>query len=485
MLFAILVLLCAIETTLAQVTQEWVARYNGPGNSNDVAHSIAVDGSGNVYVTGWSAVSGTNSDYATLKYNSSGAQQWVARYNGPGNSFDVAYSIALDDLGNVYVTGYSKGSGTDDDYATIKYNESGVQQWVVRYNGTGDSSDYAEALAVDDSGNVYVTGWSSGSGTDHDFTTIKYNSSGVQQWVERYNGHGNSGDVPSSLVVDGSGNVYVTGYSLGSGTDQDFATIKYNLSGVQQWVARYNGPGNSDDWPRSIAVDVSGNVFVTGSSFGSGTNSDYATLKYNSSGVQQWVARYNGPGNWSDESKSISLDGSGNVYVTGFSSVGVGINPDYASLKYNSSGVQQWVARYNYTDDAADAIALDGSGNVYVTGNSRGIGTYEDYATIKYSQSISIRQISSVVPERFSLLQNYPNPFNPSTGIEFSLAEKSFVKLKVFDIAGKEVAELVNDNLPAGKFLYEFSATGLSSGIYMYRLETEKFTESKKMIVLR
>lgn len=121
----------------SQVQQDWVARYNGPPPSApvDIAYDVAVDDSGNVFVTGQSAGIGSNYDYATIKYNSSGIQQWVQRYNGPGNSTDNAYAIALDPSGNVYVTGRSWGVGTTFDYATIKYNSSGTQQWVQRYNG--------------------------------------------------------------------------------------------------------------------------------------------------------------------------------------------------------------------------------------------------------------------------------------------------------------------------------------------------------------
>jgi uncharacterized delta-60 repeat protein len=372
--------------------EQWVQRYNGPGNDNDRAYSLAVDGSGNVYVTGWSWGSGTSYDYATIKYNSSGVEQWVQRYNGPGNSTDWANSIAVDGSGNVYVTGESWGSGTYSDYATIKYNPAGVQQWVQRYNGPGNGSDRADSIAVDGSGNVYVTGESVGSGTYYDYATIKYNSSGVQQWVQRYNGPGNDYDYAYSIAVDGSGNVYVTGYSWGGGTYSDYATTKYNPAGVQQWVQRYNGPGNGSNRADSIAVDGSGNVYVTGESEGSGTGHDYATIKYNPAGVQEWVQRYNGPGNDYDYAYSIAVDGSGNVYVTG-ESQGSGTSWDYATIKYNSLGVQQWVQRYNGPvngDDYADSIAVDGSGNVYVTGRSLGSGTGYDYATIKYSQGTSI-----------------------------------------------------------------------------------------------
>ena len=432
----------SVSTAEAQVTQEWVARYNNEANSNDIAEAIAIDGMGNVYVTGYCPNIGTSDDYTTIKYNSSGNIVWMARYNGPGNGYDWANTIAVDGIGNVYVTGYSQGIGTDADYATIKYNSSGDIIWMARYNGPGNREDWAWAIAVDGMGNVYVTGRSYGSGTSYDYATIKYNSSGVEQWVTRYNGPGNSIDRANTIAIDGSGNVYVTGESFGSGTSYDYATIKYNSSGVEQWVARYNGTGNLVDNATSIAVDGMGNVYVTGNSYGSGTSYDYATIKYNSSGIEQWVARYNGTGNHTDQAFAIAVDGLGNVYITGYSygetiqidfatikynafgntiwirrydgpeknddvafSMAVDVmgnvyvtgkswggnenNYDYATVKYDSSGYQEWVARYNgpaNSSDKPNAIAIDDSGNVYVTGESAGSGTNIDYVTIKYSQ---------------------------------------------------------------------------------------------------
>ncbi len=150
---------CSLQ---AQVTQEWVARYSGPGNTSDAASSIAVDNSGNVYVTGRS-VRGTSDDYATIKYNSLGDSLWVRKFNGPGNVVYAESSLAVDGAGNVYVTGASTGIGNSD-YATIKYNSSGDSLWVARYNGPGNSYDHSYAIAVDGAGNVYVTGASTGIG---------------------------------------------------------------------------------------------------------------------------------------------------------------------------------------------------------------------------------------------------------------------------------------------------------------------------------
>ena len=195
------------------------------------------------------------------------------------------------------MTGSSDGGGfSEGDYATIKYNPTGQQQWVARYNGPANRNDYAKAIAVDRSGNVYVTGSSVRIGSNLDYATIKYNSAGYEQWVARYNGPGDYTDEAVAIALDGSGNVYVTGDSRGVVSYSDYATIKYNSAGQEQWVARYDGPGSYDDKANAIAVDGSGNVYVTGGSFGSSSYSDYATVKYNSAGQEQWVARYHGRG---------------------------------------------------------------------------------------------------------------------------------------------------------------------------------------------
>src|SRR5690606_22816974 len=105
---------------------------------NDVANAIAVDGSGNVFVTGTSTNSASRNDYVTIKYSNSGMPLWTNRYNGPGNGNDLANAIAVDGNGNVFVTGTSTNSSTGNDYATIKYSSAGVPLWTNRYNGLGN-----------------------------------------------------------------------------------------------------------------------------------------------------------------------------------------------------------------------------------------------------------------------------------------------------------------------------------------------------------
>jgi len=214
-LMSLFVLPCKVSAV--DVIEEWVARYNGPENSDDYAKAMAVDASGNVYVTGYSR-SSSHYDYVTTKYNPAGIEQWVARYNGPGDYQDTPKAIAVDSFGNVYVTGYSYGEGTSSDYATIKYNSDGAEQWIARYDNPDSGNDIVYDMALDDFGNVYVTGESDNNDSRLNYTTIKYNKDGRRLWTATYNGPGNYNDSARAITLDALGNVYVTGYSYGGAT---------------------------------------------------------------------------------------------------------------------------------------------------------------------------------------------------------------------------------------------------------------------------
>jgi hypothetical protein len=384
LLFSVVLLTLVLPAAYAATTQLWVKRYNGPVNEVDEASSMAFDANGNVYVTGRSTGSGSGEDYVTIKYGPGGHRKWVRRYDGPGGKYDGAKAIAVDGSGNVYVTGRSFGAGGNGDYCTIKYDSGGTQKWVKRYNGTSNADDSAMAIAIDSSGNVYVTGFSTGSGTAYDFVTIKYTPGGAQSWVKVYNGPDSNGDLARAIAIDSNDNVYVTGPSNGDDTSWDYATVKYNSAGVRKWVRRWNGSSDGNDGATAITVDGSNNVYVTGYSYRTAVNVDYITIKYGAGGHKKWVRRYDAPAGGPDVAWDIAADDKA-VYVTG-SSLGRSSDTDYATVRYTFDGVKKWVRRYNGPagdTDVANAITT-GNGRVYVTGFSESTNKAEDYTTIAY-----------------------------------------------------------------------------------------------------
>lgn len=603
----------------------WVRTYNGPGNHDDVPAALVVDGLDNVYVTGHSWSTETGADHATVKYDSDGSELWVQRYAGP-SWMDAATAIALDSSGAVCVTGWSYGPGEYDDLTTIKYHPDGDTMWVRRHNGGTKGWDRASDTAIDEDGNLHVTGVSYGCGTDADIVVIKYHPDGDTAWARLYDSPGDGYDSACAVVVDGSGKVcvtgiathgahfdfitmkyhsngelawtrryaydwwtqpygltvddsgcvYVTGGSKSWSSNEDYATIKYHPNGDTAWIRRYDAL-NFNDRAEAIAVDSSGNVYVTGGS-GDDGGTDYATIKYYPNGDTAWVRRFDGTGNWNDRARAITVDDSGSVYVTGpggtikydahgnqlwtgffggidialdvtahvyvtgtidddYVTVGYhpdgdtawlrtydgpgnardsacaidvdgsgnvyvtgetqsdGIEKDYATVKYDSLGNEVWVRMYDgpiSESDAARAIAIDDSGYVYVTGTSYDGGAYKDFVTIKYIQSSDVEDENGARerPSEFALSQNYPNPFNQSTKIEFALRKSGFVSLILYDLLGRKVRTLVSERLIPGykSVLWDGkndSGDDVASGIYFYQLKVGDFSETKKLVLLK
>jgi hypothetical protein len=387
--------------------------------------------------------SGSN-DAFVVKYNSDGIPLWARRLGGTGS--DQSFSLSTDSSGNIIVVGnYASNplnifaangttvsftlsnSGSNDGFV-VKYDSDGTPLWARRIGGTG--SDTANSVSTDSSGNVIVAGnYTSdvniyaANGTTVSFTksgsndafVVKYDSSGTPLWARRISG--SSGDQISSVSVDSSGNVIVTGYYFSNplviyaADDSTFAftlsksgfndafVVKYNSSGTPVWARRIGG--TNDEYSSSSSTDSSGNVIVTGTYFSSlnifaandstsaftlansGVNDGYV-VKYDSSGTPLWARRMGGTDN--DNPNSVRTDSSGNVIVfvaynsatlnifaangstVSFSLANSGQN-DSVVVKYDSSGTPLWVRRLSGTlTEYGQSISTDSSGNIIVTG---------------------------------------------------------------------------------------------------------------------
>jgi hypothetical protein len=559
----LLFILCFVSAEL-NAQQVWLNLYNGPSNGNDGSNAVTIDGAGNTYVTGYSTGIGSMRDITTLKYNSSGRLVWSRTYNGLSNNEDEAYAITIDNSGNIYVGGYTTDILSGRDIIVIKYNNNGVQQWVEKYNGPGFSSDEAYAITVDGLGNPIVTGYSFDLVLGAQMTLIKYNTSGNMQWLELYNAEiGSGADVAYAITVDAANDIYITGYSeltIGdSPSGKDMVTVKVSAAGVRKWVKKFDAE-NSDDEAYSIAVDDYDNVFITG--YTSGENGkDYTTIKYDRNGNQKWKKTYNNQSANSDDIPSkLIIDEDGDVVVTGSSkSSNSAGKEDYLTIKYNNwDGRQEFATRYNDASNNSDkAYSLTAeNGRYYVAGSSKSssITGSEEIVVIEYDENGKLKtkykvsndgtdvardirvdddknitiagslngaisddmgagrffddadglgnefvivnvtntydmstltNLETTAPARFSLQQNYPNPFNPVTSIKFDVSSSSMVKVAIFDALGREVSVPVNDYLEAGSYDISVNMSGLTSGVYFYKMTSGSFSDIKKMMLIK
>ncbi|MBU1748757.1 MAG: SBBP repeat-containing protein, partial [Chloroflexi bacterium] len=414
----------------------WHTFYGSSGDDN--GNAIAVDGGGDVYVAGQSGAAWTGpggesplhaytggDDITVLKLSSAGVYQWHTFYGT--SAIDRGAAIAVDGSGDVYVAGTSyntawTGPGGESplhaytggsDIAVLKLSSAGVYQWHTFYGG--GSNDYGYGIAVDSSGNVYVTGRSGGGWTGdggapplhtrtggYDIAVLKLSSAGAYQWHTFYGGGGD--ERGTDIAVAAGGDVYVAGYSTAAWTGDggaaplhayiggdDIHVLKLSSAGAYQWHTFYGDSGT--DRGSAITVDGSGDVYVAGNSATTWTGDgsaaplhaytasvDIAVLKLSSAGVYQWHTFYGDSG--ADRGSAIAVAG-GDVYVAGNSDAtwtgpsGEGplhaytASVDSAVLKLSSAGAYQWHTFYGDSGaDNGNAIAVAGSGGVYVAGSS-------------------------------------------------------------------------------------------------------------------
>jgi hypothetical protein len=361
----------------------WTNRFSSPGNNRDVASAVAVDSANNVFVTGYGTYSALDGDYVTIKYSSAGIPLWTNRYNGPAGSYDGAAAMAVDTGGNVFVTGTSRGTGGNNEWATVKYSNSGALRWAQRYGDPGGADAWAVSVAVD-STNVYVAGYNLAG----EFATIAYSSlNGMPLWTNNY-GPVHSIARAQEVATDTNGHVFVTGYASKHETppfDQDYVTLAYSSGGVPLWTNRFQGLGlNYDNDDRAVGLAVShGNVFVLGSSMGADANQDFALVAYSTAGAQFWSTRFSG--DWGHDSPAaIAASSDGDVFITGRRGDAT-LNTEYCvTLAYSSVGTRFWSHEIRYDVITPSEIATDTAGNVFVTGYGLSSGVTIKYAAVPH-----------------------------------------------------------------------------------------------------
>ncbi|QQS37580.1 MAG: T9SS type A sorting domain-containing protein [Ignavibacteriales bacterium] len=502
------------------------------GNSDDEGHCVKQSNDGGYIIAGLTNSFGAGvKDVYLVKTDSLGSLQWQKTFGG--NSDDEGYSVIQSSDDGFVIAGVTSSftSGGRDLYL-VKTDVAGNLVWQKNLGGL--SSDGAWEIQNTSDNGFIIAGWtfSQGPGALGNAWLVKTDSAGNEQWNKYFGG----ADVDRAYSVQQTvDNGYIlTGYtsSFGAGLD-DMLLIKTDSIGNQSWMKTFGGTGR--DYGYSIDVTSDSGFIIAGYtlSFGAGGD-DLWLVKTDYAGNQMWSKTFGGTSSEIAYSVIETIDGS--FVVTGHTlSYGAGVH-DVWLLKISESIPVELI---NFSAEVRnDVIFLnwstaseennygfiierrkvnsfsgdDGTTNqnndwiemgfVEGTGNSTQVvdysfrdknifnGTYQyrlkqiDYnGSFQYSGIIEIDYHKLI--QSFELEQNYPNPFNPSTTIKFALPKDAVVTLKVYDALGAEVTTIVNQQLEAGYYKYDWNASGYAGGMYIYRLQAGEFTSVKKMVILK
>ncbi len=379
---------------------EWVRTYDSPydDGDGDIGRGIALDATGNIYVIGYEDRGDLHqSDNIWLrKYDTDGNTLWTETYDSPNNGWDKGYGIAVDAAGNVYVTGDEYRSDLDQGYNIWlrKYDTNGNTLWTETYDSpnTYYDNDNGRGVTVDTAGNVYVTGSEERSDLSQGWNIWlrKYDTDGNTLWTQTYDSPNHYSDFGEGVAVDATGNVYITGCEDRSDLSQSWNIWlrKYDTDGNTLWTQTYDSPDHGNDSGLGVAVDATGNVYVTGCESRNDLDQKFNIWlrKYDTDGNTLWTQTYDNPAHGSDKGWGVAVDAAGNAYVTGYS---------YGNIwtrKYDTDGNALWTMEYfgEPVDTASFQgydVAVDALGNVCVTGDIHlGWGQDHDIIVLKYAQ---------------------------------------------------------------------------------------------------
>ena len=392
------IILTGVGSIARDVTDGWTVAYAGPDAPgtlrNGMTKAVAVqksttsDAAVAVFATGYTSSASGGQDIYTAKYHPvTGALLWAKTFNGAANLNDQGAAIAVDSSGNVVITGYTTKTATDADVYVAKYaSADGTLLWQKTYAGAGNGLDAGVSVAVDASDNVAVAGYGFGATGGMDFFAARYSSDGSTTYFERLiDGGSNRTDSASSVAVNSAGDLAVAGYIRNAANNMDFKVMKLDATaGTTLWQYTFNGSSNTDDGAYAVAFNAADEVIATG--YARAFNYDLYTVKLSGSGVLVWQRQWNGPFDSSDTAYQLAIDSNSDVIVGGTSYRAASVQDGYV-VKYSGvDGSIVWDRRFNGPaglQDLITSVAIDKLNNVVATGYSQNAAGNYDVLTAK------------------------------------------------------------------------------------------------------
>ncbi|MCB0731330.1 MAG: T9SS type A sorting domain-containing protein [Ignavibacteriae bacterium] len=463
----------------------------------DFGHGIELQSDGKIIIAGAADISNYFA-FALVRYNSDGTLDTSFGTNGIVTTFfgffsDGGRCVKIQSDGKIVVAGYTSDGWFN--FAMIRYNTDGSldtsfgTNGIIELNFESFDDDEAQSIEIQPDGKIVVGGYSAG-----DFLITRFNADGSQDISFGTNGFvitsiGSGTDEGKSVLIQPDGKIVLAGFSR-IGSNDDFAVVRYNSDGSLDNSFDSDGKvttaiGTNNDQAYGIALQNDGKIVVAGYSAISSSNYDFAIVRYNNPSVlpvelTTFTAEINSIGvelNWetATEVNNFGFEVERNASTSLSMSVIPSGDKGWEKLGFvEGHGNSNSPKYYSFTD------------NTVTSGKySYRLKQIDIDGTFEYSDVIEVE----VLPTKYELFQNYPNPFNPSTNIKFSLPEDAKVNINIYNVLGERVASVLSEELKAGFHQIDFNSNSagyqLSSGVYLYTIESKNFSQVKKMILMK
>jgi len=445
------------------------------GDDNEEGYSVQQTTDGGYIISGRK---NNGSDVWLIKTDAFGDALWTKTFAGGGSASGRSVQQTTD--GGYIITGYKTFSNPD--VLLIKTDASGNTLWTKTFGGSGYSDTGNSIQQTTDGGYIIAGSTDSFGAGDNDVWLIKTDASGDTLWTKTFGGSSTDGASSVQQTTDGGYIIAGNTFSFGAGS-YDVWLIKTDASGDTLWTKTFGG--SDIDAAKSVQQTTDGGYIITG--YTGSFNAvwiDVWLIKTDVSGNTIWTKVF--VGNGSEQGSSVQQTTDGGYIIAG----DTGLFGNSLLIKTDASGNTLWSKTFGGSEyNTASSVQQTTDGGYIITGE---IATpLSDVFLIKTTPDITdLEQNNDIIISVFSLQQNYPNPFNPSTKIKFTIpavetGHAPSVQLIVYDVLGKEIATLVNEEKPAGTYEVEWNATGLPSGVYFYKLRANEFAQVKKMILLK
>ncbi len=445
-----------------QVSREWVNRFNGPGNRFDIVTTMKLDGTSNVIVYGNVTSLTTFSDITAIKYSSSGNLLWQVSFNGYGNSVDESKAVVIDASGNSYITGFTADTNQVIKIVTLKVSNTGSIIWSKVFLPPAYNQGIGITIANDNNGNIYTCGYCRRANGSNSIAVIKFSTSGDILGTVFFNKTQVSSETPVTVCVDNAGYLYVLASSNAIGGVNDILMLKYNSSLNLIWQNTFSGTVFGNDIPVEMLVSQDNRLVVTAAMNNLPGGLDYGVFRFDTSSTLAMQYFYNGTGNNQDIPYAITTDAANNIFVTGSSRNADTLgSEDFLTMKIDPTAFILWEKRYNGNGNGFDygtSIAVDNMGNVFVGGTTDKHDFHQQYALLKYGSMGDLFWL-----EEYSKIENSEDFIYTTltdNGGSIYVTGISFDSTSDYDIATIKYSELIGIEPISNEVPIEFALLG-------------------------